>query len=82
LYKDTRIILLPLPRATKVEPEAESATRAGGEHERNADAVSIFTLEVSGEDWNGVVLTVADGQGWLARGGRRAPWRWTPSRAA
>jgi protein phosphatase len=51
-----------------VEHEVASATGAGLAHERNEDAVSIFTLGVPSEDWNGVVLAVADGQGWAGRG--------------
>jgi protein phosphatase len=51
-----------------VEHEVASATGAGLAHERNEDAVSIFTLGVPSEDWNGVVLAVADGQGWPGRG--------------
>jgi protein phosphatase len=66
---DPRIrIILPPPRATKVEHEVASATGAGIGHERNGDAVSIFTLGVPSEDWNGVVLAVADAKGWSARG--------------
>ena len=61
-------IILPPPRTTKVEHEVASATGAGLAHERNEDAVSIFTLGVPSEDWNGVVLAVADGQGWTGRG--------------
>jgi len=45
-----------------------SATGAGLAHEHNDDAVSIFTLGVPSEDWNGVVLAVADGGGWPGRG--------------
>jgi len=45
-----------------------SATGAGLGYERNTDAVSIFTLGVPSEDWNGVVLAVADAQGWTSRG--------------
>lgn len=61
-------IILPPPRASKVEHEVASATGAGLAHERNEDAVSIFTLGVPSEDWNGVVLAVADGHGWSGRG--------------
>lgn len=61
-------VLLPLPHPAKAEHEAEAATAAGAGHERNSDALSIFTLGVPSEDWNGVVLAVADGQGWSARG--------------
>jgi protein phosphatase len=61
-------IILPPPRTSKVEHEVASATGAGLAHERNADAVSIFTLGVPSEDWNGVVLAVADAQGWSGRG--------------
>jgi PPM family protein phosphatase len=62
-------IILPPPRTTKVEHEVASATGAGLAHQRNEDAVSIFTLGVPSEDWNGVVLAVADGRGWSGRGG-------------
>ena len=66
---DPRIrIIVPPPRATKVEHEVASATGAGIGHDRNTDAVAIFTLGVPSEDWNGVVLAVADAQGWSARG--------------
>jgi serine/threonine protein phosphatase PrpC len=51
-----------------VEHEVASATGAGGTQERNDDAVGIFTLGVPSEDWNGVVLAVADGKGWAGRG--------------
>ena len=61
-------IIVPPPRATKVEHEVASATGAGGTQERNDDAVGIFTLAVPSEDWNGVVLAVADGKGWGGRG--------------
>jgi protein phosphatase len=61
-------IIVPPPRATKVEHEVASATGAGGTQERNDDAVGIFTLGVPSEDWNGVVLAVADGKGWAGRG--------------
>jgi serine/threonine protein phosphatase PrpC len=61
-------IIVPPPRATKVEHEVASATSAGGTGERNDDAVGIFTLGVPSEDWNGVVLAVADGKGWSGRG--------------
>ncbi len=61
-------ILVPAPRAIKATHEAQAATSAGGRHEWTADAVSIFTLGVPGEKWHPVVLAVADGQGWPARG--------------
>ena len=61
--------ILQIPsHATEVEQETEWATSAGEGHERNADAVSIFTLEVPTGDWSGVVLAVANSQGWSARG--------------
>jgi serine/threonine protein phosphatase PrpC len=61
-------ILLPSPHDTEVAHEAGSATSAGRGHERNSDAVSIFTLGLPNEDWNGVVLAVADGRASSTRG--------------
>lgn len=49
--------------------EAESATSTGSQHERNADAVSVFMLGVPNDDRSNVVLAVADGRGWSGRGG-------------
>lgn len=61
-------IVLPPDRIAAVEFEAESATCTGGSRQRNADAVSIFTLGAFCDEWSDVVLAVADGRGWSDRG--------------
>ena len=56
------ILAMP-PLAGNLEHEAASATNAGWRgHQGNGDAVSMFALDIPGEDWNGVVLAVANGQ--------------------
>ena len=55
------ILAMP-PLAGNLEHEAASATNAGSRgHEGHGDAVSMFALDIPGEDWDGVALAIANG---------------------
>ncbi|MCU0621730.1 MAG: SpoIIE family protein phosphatase [Gemmatimonadales bacterium] len=54
---------MPPPRATRIVHEVGSATDVSPDRPRSEDALVVFTLSEPTQDWDGLVLALADGDG-------------------
>lgn len=56
-------IIVPPPRATRIVHEVGSASEVAPDQPRGSDALVVFTLSEPTQDWDGLVLALADGEG-------------------